>query len=132
MNKLQSIADRFAEVEKRVSDPEVASDPQAFAALMREHRRLKPMAEKARQLVACLANWDEATSWMDSEDADMRELGAAELPALTAELEQGVEEAKWMLLPHDAADDRDAILEVRAGTGGDEAPCLPGIWSGCT
>ena len=67
VNKLQSIADRFAEVEKRVSDPEVASDPQAFAALMREHRRLKPMAEKARQLVACLANWDEATSWKDSE-----------------------------------------------------------------
>ena len=79
------------------------------------------MAEKARQLVTGLANWDEATPWMESEDADMRALGAAELPGLTSELEQGVEEAKWMLLPHDAADDRDAILEVRAGTGGDEA-----------
>ena len=111
VKKLQSIADRFAEVEKRVSDPEVASDQQAFATLMREHRRLKPMAEKARQLVTCLANWDEATAWKDSEDADMRELGAAELPALTSELEKGVEEAKWMLLPHDAADDRDALVQ---------------------
>lgn len=126
VSKLQSIADRFAEVEKRVSDPEVASDQHAFAALMREHRRLKPMAEKARQLVTGLANWDEATSWMESEDADMRELGAAELPGLTSELELGVEEAKWMLLPHDAADDRNAILEVRAGTGGDEAALFAG------
>ena len=56
----------------------------------------------------------------------MRALGEAELPALQTALSDGVEEAKWMLLPHDDADDRDAILEIRAGTGGDEASLFAG------
>ena len=126
VTKLQGIADRFAEVEKRVSDPSVASDQEAFTALMIEHRRLKPMAEKANDLVKALANWDEATEWAGSGDPDMKAMALAELESLTVVLEQGVEEAKWMLLPHDAADDRNAILEVRAGTGGDEAALFAG------
>ena len=124
--KLQSIADRFAEVEKRVSDPDVVADRVKLRDLMVEHKRLKPMAVKAASLVATLRDWDEAQAWIQSEDADMRTLGEAELPALQAALSEGVEEAKWMLLPHDAADDRDAILEIRAGTGGDEASLFAG------
>ena len=119
--KLQSIADRFAEVEKRVADPDVVADRVKLRDLMVEHKRLKPMAVKAASLVATLRDWDEAQAWIQSEDADMRALGEAELPALQTALSEGVEEAKWMLLPHDDADDRDAILEIRAGTGGDEA-----------
>ena len=124
--KLQSIADRFAEVEKRVSDPDVVADRVKLRDLMVEHKRLKPMAVKAASLVATLRDWDEAQAWIQSEDADMRTLGEAELPALQVALSEGVEEAKWMLLPHDAADDRDAILEIRAGTGGDEASLFAG------
>lgn len=124
--KLQSIADRFAEVEKRVSDPDIVADRVKLRDLMVEHKRLKPMAVKAASLVATLRDWDEAQAWIQSEDADMRTLGEAELPALQAALSEGVEEAKWMLLPHDAADDRDAILEIRAGTGGDEASLFAG------
>mgnify|MGYP001325252593 FL=1 len=124
--KLQSIADRFAEVEKRVSDPDVVADRVKLRDLMVEHKRLKPMAVKAASLVATLRDWDEAQAWIQSEDADMRTLGEAELPALQAALSEGVEEAKWMLLPHDDADDRDAILEIRAGTGGDEASLFAG------
>ena len=124
--KLQSIADRFAEVEKRVSDPDVVADRVKLRDLMVEHKRLKPMAVKAASLVATLRDWDEAQAWIQSEDADMRTLGEAELPALQAALSEGVEEAKWMLLPHDATDDRDAILEIRAGTGGDEASLFAG------
>lgn len=126
VTKLQSIADRFAEVEKLVSDPEVVQDQEAFASLMTEYRKLKPMAEKSRQLAMSLADWDEANLWANSEDEDMRELGKSELPGLTSDLEQGVEAAKWMLLPRDSADDRDAILEVRAGTGGNEAALFAG------
>ena len=124
--KLQSIADRFAEVEKRVSDPDVVADRVKLRDLMVEHKRLKPMAVKAASLVATLRDWDEAQAWIQSEDTDMRTLGEAELPALQAALSEGVEEAKWMLLPHDATDDRDAILEIRAGTGGDEASLFAG------
>ncbi len=124
--KLQSIADRFAEVEKRVSDPEVVADRVKLRDLMVEHKRLKPMADKAAFLVATLRDWDEAQAWIHSDDADMRALGEAEQPALQAALSEGVDEAKWMLLPHDDADDRDAILEIRAGTGGDEASLFAG------
>lgn len=124
--KLQGIADRFSEVEKRVADPLVATDMALLKPLMVEHRRLQPMAEKARELATWLANWDEAKRWVSSGDAEMRGLGEVELAKLTALLEEGVEEAKWMLLPHDAADDRAAILEVRAGTGGDEAALFAG------
>lgn len=124
--KLQGIADRFSEVEKRVSDPAVASDMDLFKSLMVEHRRLQPMAEKASQLVLWLSQWDEASEWTRSGDSEMKALGLAELDHLSEALERGVEEAKWMLLPHDAADDRDAILEVRAGTGGDEAALFAG------
>lgn len=124
--KLQGIADRFVEVEKRVSDPEVASDLELFKSLMVEHRRLRPMAEKARELGAFLSNWDEALEWFESGDAEMKALGEAEMHKLAELLEEGVEQAKWMLLPHDDADDRDAILEVRAGTGGDEAALFAG------
>ena len=124
--KLQSIADRFAEVEKRVADPDVVADRLKLRDFMVEHKRLKPMADKAVSLVATLRDWDEAQAWIQSEDAELRALGAAEQPALEAALTAGVEEAKWMLLPHDDADDRDAILEVRAGTGGDEASLFAG------
>ena len=126
VSKLQGIADRFAEVEKRVSDPAVASDMDLFKSLMVEHRRLRPMAEKANQLVRNLADWDEANAWVHSEDSEMKAIGESEKNRIAEILEKGVEEAKWMLLPHDSADDRDAILEVRAGTGGDEAALFAG------
>ena len=64
--KLQRISDRFREVEKRVSDPAVAADQEAFASLMIEHRRLKPMASKADELVASLQHWDEAATLASS------------------------------------------------------------------
>ena len=126
MAKLQSIADRFAEVEKRVADPDVVADRLKLRDFMMEHKRLKPMADKAVSLVATLRDWDEVQAWIQSEDEELRALGAAEQPVLEAALTAGVEEAKWMLLPHDDADDRDAILEVRAGTGGDEASLFAG------
>ena len=124
--KFQGIADRFREVEARVSDPAVASDPAQFKAFMMEHRRLAPMAKKAKALVQALGAWDEATEWAASSDDDMKAMGKAELLRLEPTLTEGVEEAKWMLLPHDETDNRDVILEVRAGTGGDEAALFAG------
>ena len=126
VGKLQSIADRFMEVEKRVSDPKVASDVDALRSLMVEHKRLQPMAQKADSLVLALKQWDEAFEWGQSEDQEMRLMGRSEMERLSVLLLHGVEEAKWMLLPHDDADDRNAILEVRAGTGGDEAALFAG------
>ena len=68
--KLQSIADRFAEVEKRVADPEVVADRLKLRDFMMEHKRLKPMADKAVSLVATLRDWDEVQAWIQSEDEE--------------------------------------------------------------
>ena len=124
--KFQAIADRFREVEMRVADPDVLGNPATFKQFMMEHKRLAPMAAKAASLSALLAEYDEAVTWVREGDVEMQALGAAERTRLEPLLEAGVEEAKWMLLPHDQADDRDAILEVRAGTGGDEAALFAG------
>ena len=124
--KFQGIADRFREVEARVADPAVASDVDQLKAFMVEHRRLEPMAKKAQSLVQALASWDEAKEWAHSTDDEMKAMGKAEMERLEAMLDAEVEEAKWMLLPHDETDNRDAILEIRAGTGGDEAALFAG------
>ncbi len=124
--KFQGIADRFREVEARVADPDVASDVEQLKAFMVEHRRLEPMARKAQSLVQALASWDEAKEWSHSTDEEMKAMGKAELERLEAMLDAEVEEAKWMLLPHDETDNRDVILEIRAGTGGDEAALFAG------
>lgn len=124
--KFQGIADRFREVEARVADPDVASDVEQLKAFMVEHRRLEPMARKAQSLVQALASWDEAEEWAHSTDEEMKAMGKAELERLEAMLDAEVEEAKWMLLPHDETDNRDVILEIRAGTGGDEAALFAG------
>lgn len=124
--KFQGIADRFREVEARVADPDVASDVEQLKAFMVEHRRLEPMARKAQSLVQALASWDEAKEWAHSTDEEMKAMGKAELERLEAMLDAEVEEAKWMLLPHDETDNRDVILEIRAGTGGDEAALFAG------
>ena len=124
--KFQGIADRFREVEARVADPDVASDVEQLKAFMVEHRRLEPMARKAQSLVQALASWDEAEEWSHSTDEEMKAMGKAELERLEAMLDAEVEEAKWMLLPHDETDNRDVILEIRAGTGGDEAALFAG------
>ena len=89
--KLQRISDRFREVEKRVSDPTVAADQEAFASLMIEHRRLKSMASKADELVASLQHWDEAATLASSDDEEMKAMASSELLRLTEVLEQGVD-----------------------------------------
>ncbi|MEY3009452.1 MAG: peptide chain release factor 1 [Bacteroidota bacterium] len=126
VDKFQSIADRFREVELRVSDPEVVNDPDAFKVLMIEYRRLEPMAQCARELAQMLQLWDDGQEWIQSGDAEMQSMGRVECERTEPLLESRLEEAKWMLLPHDSADDRNAILEVRAGTGGDEAALFAG------
>ena len=123
MAKLQAIADRFAEVEKRCG-PGCGRRPSEAPDFMVEHKRLKPMQDSGL-LGRHVADWDEAQAWIQSDDTELRARRRRQ-PALEAALIKGVEEAKWMLLPHDDADDRDAILEVRAGTGGDEASLFAG------
>ncbi len=124
--KLASVKDRFHEVEKSVGDPDVIADQTRYRDLMREYRQLEPIVLHADGMRRLHEDLIQAQEWLKGADADYRELAREELPVLEAQLRASFEAGRIMLLPRDAADDRSAMLEVRAGTGGDEAALFAG------
>jgi peptide chain release factor 1 len=121
--RLEQVIDRFAEIEARMG---AASDPKELASLAREHSRLSPAAKAARELVAMRAAFAEAEGMMAGEDADMAALAQDEYYALKARLPELEGQMQRLLIPRDADDEVSAVLEVRAGTGGDEAALFAG------
>lgn len=117
---------RLEELEAAIADPALFDDRARAEELMREHRRTQEL----------LADWDKLQDTerqiadnrelAAAEDPDMAELAQAELAALEPQLEQLTERVQYSLLPRDATEDRDAIIEIRAGTGGDEASLFAG------
>ncbi len=124
--KLEAISDRFREVEKSIGDPDLIANNNAYRDAMREYKRLEPIAEHCKLFRAVWDDLAQAKEWAKSDDADYREMGSEEILPLQAKLEEIVLTAREMLLPRDEADDRDVVLEVRAGTGGDEAAIFAG------
>ena len=124
--KLQHLVERLDEVNALLSDPEVMSDQNRFRALSQEHAQLAPVVETFTQYEATEADLNEAKEMIDSGDPDLKEMGQEELPILTKKLEALDLELQKMLLPKDPHDDANIFLEIRAGTGGDEAAIFAG------
>ncbi len=112
---------RLSEVDEALSSPEVASDPDRLRELGRERARLEEVTAAARELRAAIAEHRGAEELADSEDSDMRALAQTELDGLEERIEGLVVRARDLLLPRDPMEDRPAVVEIRAGTGGDEA-----------
>lgn len=121
--RLQQVIDRFDEVEARMG---VATETEEIVALSKEHSELKPVAEKARELKASWEGIAEAESLMKSDDPGMAELAREEILQLKQGLPALEEEMQLLLLPRDADDAASIVMEVRAGTGGDEAAIFAG------
>lgn len=124
--KLEAISDRFREVEKSIGDPDLIANNIAYRDAMREYKRLEPIAEHCKLFRAVWDDLAQAKEWAKSDDPDYREMGSEEISPLQEKLEEMVLTSREMLLPRDEADDRDVVLEVRAGTGGDEAAIFAG------
>ncbi len=112
---------RFAELDEAAGDPSLYDDPRRARDILREHRQLQQtldlwdkLADQRRQLA-------ESQELAKSDDSDIAELAAAEIPGLEASVESLSEEVQYALLPQDPAENRDALVEIRAGAGGDEA-----------
>jgi peptide chain release factor 1 len=120
--RLDQIITRAQELEALLADPG-ALKGDAFVGLSKEYADLSPVAQKAQALKDALAELDDLKAMSEdrSADAEMRELANDELYALKKRLPDLEHELQLLMLPKDAADDRNAILEVRAGTGGEEA-----------
>ncbi len=126
LSKLEAIGLRFIEVEKSIGDPDLIADQKAYRDAMREYRRLEPIAEHAKIFRGAWDDLEQAREWASSEDEEYRQMGREEVPLLQEKLEELAQTSREMLLPRDEADDRDVVLEVRAGTGGDEAAIFAG------
>jgi peptide chain release factor 1 len=124
--KLEKLAERHEEVSHLLADPGVIADTNKFRELSMEYSRLDPVIERYRAYLSLLGDRTSAQEMADGADNELRELGREELASLTARLEREEEELAKLLLPKDARDDSNIYLEVRAGTGGDEAAIFAG------
>ena len=118
LDKLQKIEARLLQVEQQLADPAVYGDRQAMASLSREQKELTPVVEAYRAYTRVEADIAAATEMLS--DPELRELGQEELSAARAERERLEETLKRLLLPRDPNDDKNVVLEIRAGIGGEE------------
>ncbi len=121
-DKLDFILEKYEELSKKVSDPEVIADQPVWQKHIKEMGEMEPIVKKYREYKSAKEGIDEAKEILEMEDdAELKEMAKMEL----AELEEGIvqieDELKVLLLPKDPNDEKNVILEVRAGTGGDEA-----------
>lgn len=126
LTKLQTIQDRFEEITGLLSVPEVINDQKQFMNLTKEHAQLEPVIKKFAEYNDILDAIESTNALLHDEDAEMKALAKEELQnaePIKAQLES---ELQTLLLPKDPNDDKNAFLEVRAGTGGDEAAIFAG------
>ncbi len=122
LDKLAQIETRYEELTDELSSPELLANPSAYGKAAKQHRSLGEVVEKYR-------NWKTLTEELmgardlaaNADDEEMRELAHIEVESLQAQLEQTESDLKFLLIPQDPNDEKNVILEIRAGTGGDEA-----------
>lgn len=121
-DKLESLVERLDTVLQQLNDPDVAADQNRFRDLMKEQNDLAPIVEKYKEYVQEKQNIEESLELLEEEsDEEMKELAKEELADSKANVERLEEELKILLIPKDPNDDKNIIVEIRAGAGGDEA-----------
>jgi peptide chain release factor 1 len=127
LEKLEGVKIRFEEVGQQITDPEVISDVKRFVRLNKEYRELEPIIETLQEYKNVVSNIESAREILANEkDEELKEMAKAEMDELSSQVEPLEEKIKLLLLPSDPQDDKNAILEIRAGTGGDEASIFAG------
>ena len=121
IDKLKEIIAHFKSLEKKMADPSLINDQKLYTEMAREHRRLSPIVEKSNQFISVSNQLNDDIEILKSDDNDLKEIAKTEIEELNKELEKLEKELKILLLPHDPTDDKNTIIEIRAGTGGDEA-----------
>src|SRR5271156_3040794 len=120
-DRLDQLEARYEDLGKQMSDPTLVNDQKKFQAIAKQHRDMEPTVEKFREYRKIKDGIAEAKAMLADADPDIREMAEAELAAIEPKLAPVEEALKVMLLPKDPNDEKNVILELRAGTGGDEA-----------
>ncbi|MGD0202114.1 MAG: peptide chain release factor 1 [Bryobacteraceae bacterium] len=121
LNRLDQTEARYEELAHHLADPSLLSDPDRYRKTARAHRELEEVVGKYRQWKQARKNLDGARAMLDESDEELRHLAAEEILGLEPELARLEQELKLLLLPTDPNDEKNVVLEIRAGTGGDEA-----------
>jgi peptide chain release factor 1 len=127
IDKLEAIKSRFVEVSQKLIEPDIMSDMKKYSRLSKEYKDLEKIVKKYEAYTKIIENIKSAKSLLEIEkDPDFREMAKMELDELYPKRDQMEEELKQLLIPKDPNDSKNAILEIRAGTGGDEAAIFAG------
>ena len=127
LERLEGVKQRFIEVGELLTQQEVLSDMEKYVKLNKEYKSLQPIIESYEKYKLALTNISSTKELLGTEkDEEMREMAKAELEALNQQIPEMEEEIKMLLIPVDPEDEKDAVIEIRAGTGGDEASIFAG------
>lgn len=125
-DKLEKLIHAYEELEKKMVDPAIASDPKEYARIAKEHASQTPLVTKANEYIQALDDIEAAKEMLHEADADEKAMLQEDIAANEQRLPALEEDIKIMLIPGDPNDEKDTIVEIRAGVGGDEA----GIFAG--
>lgn len=126
LEKLEAVKIRFEEIGQLITDPDVISDMKRYVRLNKEYRDLEKIVNELEKYKTLIGNIQEAKEMLGENDPEMKEMAKMELDELEPKVEPLEEALKIMLIPADPEDDKNAVLEIRAGTGGDEAALFAG------
>jgi peptide chain release factor 1 len=125
--KLEGVKMKFEEVSQQITDPEVMGDMKKYVKLNKEYRELEPLVDAYNKYKNTINNIESSKHILNTEkDEELKEMAKAEMEELSALLPAMEEEIKLLLIPADPEDSKNAIIEIRAGTGGDEASIFAG------
>ena len=121
IDKLQNIILHYEELEQQMIDPTLINNQNKYKEVTREHRRLSPVINKAKNYISISKQIEEGESILKGSDEELKIIAKDEIDSFKDSIVKIEDELKILLLPHDPNDDKNIILEIRAGTGGDEA-----------
>ncbi len=128
LDRLKEAEKRYISMEEELASPDVFSDQEKFAALMKDYKALTPVIEKYREYVSVSSANAEAYEMLDDQpDAELREMISEEIKDTKERMETLLDELKILLLPRDENDDKNVMVEIRSGAGGEEAALFAGV-----
>lgn len=128
LDKLAAIEEKYEQINRQLFDPEVVKDMARYKKLMQEEKRLAPIVEKFREYKKAKSDLDEAKELLEAgcEDKELKEMLADEIEQSSLAAQKAQEELKILLLPRDENDDKNVIVEIRGGAGGEESALFAG------
>ncbi|MGY8950676.1 MAG: peptide chain release factor 1 [Flavobacteriales bacterium] len=126
LDKLKAINDRFEEVERLISSPDAMNDMKLYVKLNKEYKELGPIVTAYHEYKDIISNITSSKAILKEDDLEMKEMAKMELDELLPRKEEMDEEIKILLIPTDPEDSKNAVMEIRAGAGGDEASIFAG------